>query len=90
MNRDIGMAQTMIEFRRWHPRYEHDPDENAPPHEDGKVCLLPEHDAGYRELLAIKRIEASNAAQNDRVSSRGLQSAGGYRFGRRGMTGVGR
>lgn len=88
--REPGMAYTMKEFNRWHKEKKgrhHDP--LAPPHEDNKVCLAPDADARYREVFAARRA-AGESTWGERPSSRAEQASGGYRFGRRGMMGVGR
>ncbi len=90
-NRDLGMALTMEQFKKWHPRYQTDIQDSGDPTPIGsETCLKPEHDVLYREIKKRKQLEASNQANDSRMSLRAEQSAGGYRFGRRGMMGVGR
>lgn len=88
--RELGVAYTMEEYHHWHRKGIDDPnDVNPPPHEDNKVCLAPAADARYREIHAARQA-AGESTLGDRPSSRAEQAAGGYRFGRRGMMGVGR
>ena len=88
--RELGVAYTMQEYNHWHRKGSSDPnDPNHPPHEDGKVCLSPSHEAAYLAIREAKQA-AGESTWGDRPSQRAEQAAGGYRFGRRGMMGVGR
>jgi len=89
--REVGMAYTMAEFNRWHKVKKHrfhDPD--APPHEDNKVCLSPDHEAAYLAIRAAKQAAGESTWGHDQQSRRLDQRTGGYRQGRTGFMGVGR